>query len=173
MLGAAYRLRGKYDEREDLATAFIAMPAFCGSQKLIFALVDYWQYHKKLGRYGDRVGRNEMALGHLGELPSEVVTNLREGDAIFTQRTDAGSPMCSRTVSIESGPGRGDEGTIVRSTSRRERISGSREVARPSDRHATMPPIIEATKRMPRCSSSCASGPERSPARETRTIFSS
>ena len=55
---------------------------------MIFALYDYLQYAFRRGRFGDNQ-RSGMGMGHYGSLSQELLSDMRKGDIILTQRLDS------------------------------------------------------------------------------------
>lgn len=55
---------------------------------MIFAALDYLQYRRRKGRFGENQ-KSGMGLGFLGRFPDEVVAELEIGDFIVTQRLDS------------------------------------------------------------------------------------
>lgn len=56
---------------------------------MIFALSDLLRYRLWRGHYGSDPGKNIMALGHTGRLPTETLQQLSPGDIILSQRMDS------------------------------------------------------------------------------------
>lgn len=55
---------------------------------MLFASLDYIQYRRRTGRFGDDQ-RSLLSLGWLGRIPDDVIANLEIGDCILTQRLDS------------------------------------------------------------------------------------
>lgn len=56
---------------------------------MIFALVDYYRYLRQTGRYGSNQKDGAMAIALKDDIPRQIVSQLRPGDAVFTQRLDS------------------------------------------------------------------------------------
>lgn len=56
---------------------------------MIFALWDYFNYRRQAGRYGNDQTDGGMHVAFYDKVPNEVIEELNEGDAFFTQRLDS------------------------------------------------------------------------------------
>lgn len=55
---------------------------------MIFAILDYWHYSKRTGRFD--VSKDAFAgLAHMGYLPDDVLSQIQIGDCLVTQRLDS------------------------------------------------------------------------------------
>lgn len=56
---------------------------------MIFAAYDWVQYRRKKGRYGDIQPDGGMSMAYINRVPDDIVSQLKIGDFVFTQRLDS------------------------------------------------------------------------------------